>query len=136
MGIRSLQLGKAAIAATLSPDASSTVIHFAEDGVVIPNGLHLVCTDDTYDVRKQVTFKVRPSTYDAKSGSFSKAKQSVSIAIPTVLLDGKTTFTTLRIEIEAHPSIGASVFNELCNYGSELMLDPNYKDFWVLGAKN
>lgn len=136
MGIRSLQLGKAAIAATLTPDASSSVIHFAEDGVVIPNGLHLVCTDDAYDVRKQVTFKVRPSTYDARSGSFSKAKQSVSIAIPTVLSDGKISFTTLRIEIEAHPSVEPAVFTELFNYGSELLLDPNYRDFWALGAKN
>lgn len=114
--------------------AGGTALVFAEDGVTIANGLHLFATSDTdYTTRRVVTIKNRPATLDAKTGSWSKDKKSMSLAKPVVLADGRTVFCTLRLEREAHPSLSAADALELNNLGAQLLTDPDVASFWANG---
>jgi len=136
MGIRSLTLQKAVANPTLTFTENEDAV-FAEDGMAVANGVHLICTSHGSPIdRKQITFKARPSMYDAKTGSFSKGKSGISVVRPHVLADGKVSFLTVRVELEVHPEAEQADINEVVNHAVELMLDDEYRNFWRYGAKS
>jgi hypothetical protein len=61
-----------------------TNVTFAPDGVTVANGLHLVVPADTYDVRRQLTCKVKTPVVNAKLGTYSRDKKSMTLVIPQV----------------------------------------------------
>lgn len=132
MGLKNMSL--IAAPTSITP-AGGTALVFAEDGVTISNGLHLIVpSDDDYQTRRVVTIKNRPPTLDPKTGSYSKDKKSMSLAKPLVLADGRVIFNTIRLERETHPSLSAADALELNNLGAQMLTDPDVVNFWATGS--
>jgi len=132
MGLKNMSL--TANATSITP-AGGTALAFADDGVSIPNGLHLIVPADAdYQTRRQVTIKYRQPSIDAKTGVYSKDKKSICLALPMVLSTGQVVFNTIRIEREVHPSLSAANAAELCNLGAQLLTDADVVSFWANGS--
>jgi hypothetical protein len=131
MGLKTMSL---LAAATVTASGGSALV-FADDGVTIQNGLHLIVPADAdYQTRRQVTVKYRQPTLDPKTGSYSKDKKSISLALPIVLTDGRVVFNTVRIEREVHPSLTAANADELNKLGAQLLTDTDVSAFWASGS--
>jgi len=131
MGLKSMSL----LAGATVSSTGGTALVFAEDGVTIPNGVHLmVPADADYQTRRQVTVKNRPPTLNATTGVYGKDKKSISLALPQTLADGKVVFNTIRIEREVHPLLAAASALELNKLGAQLLSDSDTVDFWANGS--
>lgn len=131
MGLKTVDL-KAGPEFTLTGGIS---LAFAEDGVTIPNGIHMVCTVDTdFTTRRQLTAKVRQPTLDPKTGQFSKDKKSISVSVPFTDGSGKVTYQTLRIEREIHPMYDTASAATLNGIGAQLLVLPAMETFWGVGT--
>ena len=131
MGLKNMSL----LASATVSASGGTALVFAEDGVTIQNGVHLVVPADAdYQTRRQVTAKYRQPTLDPKTGSYSKDKKSISLSKPTVLSDGRVVFNTIRIEREVHPSLSAADCVELNKLGAQMLSDSDLDNFWASGA--
>lgn len=112
-----------------------TALNFVDDGVSIPNGLHVVCTTDAdFTTRRQVTFKYRPSTLDAKTGKWTKDKKSITLVRPCPQTDGSVIFETIRIEREVLPGSTAADKAEFNHIGAQLLNDSDLGGFWDNGS--
>jgi hypothetical protein len=131
MGLKTMSLlATATVSAT-----GGTALAFADDGISISNGLHLmVPADADYQTRRQVTVKYRQPTIDTKTGVYSKDKKSICLALPIVLSSGQVVFNTIRIEREVHPSLSAANAAELCSLGAQLLTDADVTAFWANGS--
>lgn len=131
MGLKTMSLlTGAAVAAS-----GGSALVFADDGVTIQNGLHLIVPADAdYQTRRQLTAKYRPPTLDPKTGVYGKDKKSISLALPIVLPSGQVVFNTIRIEREVHPSLSAASALELCKLGAQLLTDSDVEAFWASGS--
>lgn len=131
MGLKNMSL---LAGATVSASGGSALV-FADDGVTIQNGVHLIVPADAdYQTRRQVTAKYKTPTLDPKTGSYGKDKKSISLALPIVLTDGRVVFNTIRIEREVHPSLSAANALELNQLGAQLLVDANVANFWAAGS--
>lgn len=131
MGLKSMSL---LTGATIAASGGVALV-FADDGVTIPNGLHLIVPGDMdYQTRRQVTAKYRPPTLDAKTNSYGKDKKSLCLVKPIVLADGRVVFNTIRIEREVHPSVTAADCVELNKLGAQLLSDTDTDAFWATGS--
>jgi hypothetical protein len=131
MGLKTMSL---LTAATITPSGGTALV-FAEDGVTIQNGVHLIIPADAdYQTRRQVTAKYRPPSLDVKTSTYSKDKKSISLSKPIVLTDGRVVFNTIRIEREVHPSLPAADALELNKLGAQLLSDLDTVDFWATGS--
>lgn len=131
MGLKSMSL---LAAATVAASGGSALV-FADDGVTIPNGLHLIVPADAdYQTRRQVTVKYRQPSLDAKTGAYGKDKKSICLALPVVLASGQVVFNTVRIEREVHPSLTAAQCLELNKLGAQLLTDVDVDAFWATGS--
>lgn len=131
MGLKTMSL---LASATLSATGGTALV-FADDGVSIPNGVHLIVPADAdYQTRRQVTVKYRPPTLNAKTGAYGKDKKSISLALPQVLSDGTVVFNTIRIEREVHPSLAQASVDELNKLGAQLLFDTDVTAFWATGS--
>lgn len=131
MGLKTMSLLSGATVAS----SGGTALAFAEDGMTIQNGIHLIVPSDAdYQTRRQLTAKYRPPTLDVKTGAYGKDKKSISLALPLVLPDGKVVFNTIRIEREVHPSLSAASALELCKLGAQLFVDDDVVAFWATGS--
>lgn len=131
MGLKTMSLLSAA---TVAASGGSALV-FADDGVTIPNGVHLIVpADSDYQTRRQVTVKYRPPTLDAKTGAYGKDKKSITLVLPQVLSSGTVVFNTVRIEREVHPSLTAATCVELNKLGAQLLSDTDLDAFWATGS--
>lgn len=131
MGLKTMSLSTGATVTT----TGGAALVFADDGVTIPNGVHLVVPADAdYQTRRQLTAKYRPPTLDVKTNVYGKDKKSVCLAQPKVLADGKVIFNTIRIEREVHPSLTAAEAEELNKLGAQLLTDSDVSAFWAAGS--
>lgn len=120
--------------ATIAPTGGSALV-FADDGVTIPNGLHLIVPADAdYQTRRSCTTKYRPPTYDSKTGVYGKDKKTVTYVIPQVLSGGTVVFNILRIEREVHPSFAAASAADMNIIGAQLLTDSDATNFWANGS--
>lgn len=131
MGLKTMSL-----LATATVSASGgTALAFADDGLSIQNGVHLVVPADTdYQTRRQVTAKVKQPTIDSKTGVYGKDRKTISLTLPMVLADGKVVFNVIRVEREVHPSLPAASALELNKLGAQLLTDGDTTDFWAAGT--
>lgn len=131
MGLKTTSiLSGATVSAT-----GGTALVFADDGMTIQNGVHLIVPADAdYQTRRQATVKYRPPTLDTKTGAYGKDKKSISFAVPQVLADGKVVFNTIRIEREVHPSFSAASALDLNVLGAQLLTDADAVAFWATGS--
>lgn len=131
MGLKTMSLlSGATVAAT-----GGTALNFVDDGVSVSNGLHLACSSDSnFETRRQVTFKVRPFTRDAKTGKWNKDKKSVTLVLPRPQTDGTVVFETIRIERELLPSTTQADIDEFMKVACQLILDTDASGFWNNGS--
>lgn len=132
MGLKnmSLQEGAVSISAT-----GGTACVFADDGITIPNGLHLIVPADAdFQTRRSLTVKYRPPTLDPKTSQYTKDKKSMCLARPLVLADGRVVFNTIRIEREIHPSSTTAQRDEMNILGAQLLIDADPGSFWATGS--
>lgn len=131
MGLKSMSLlASATVAAT-----GGSALVFADDGVTIANGVHLVVPADAdYQTRRQVTAKYKAPTVDPKTGSYSKDKKTMSLTLPIVLADGKVVFNVIRVEREVHPSVAAATCTELNKLAAQMLVDTDTDGFWATGS--
>lgn len=130
MGLKSMSL---LAGATISA-SGGTALAFADDGVSIQNGVHLIVAADSFAERRQLTAKYRAATLDVKTGQYGKDKKSVSLAKPVTLTDGRVVFCTIRIEREMHPLEDPAVAVELNKLGAQLLTDSDLDAFWATGS--
>lgn len=131
MGLKTMSLLSGA---TVSA-SGGTALAFAEDGVSIANGVHLVVPADTdYQTRRQVTAKVKQPTLDAKTGVYGKDRKTISLTLPLVLPDGKVVFNVIRVEREVHPSLSAANALELNQLAAQILIDADVAAFWAAGT--
>lgn len=131
MGLKNMSL---LASATISASGGTALV-FAEDGVTIQNGVHMIVPSDTdYQTRRQVTAKYRPPSLDVKTSTYSKDKKSISLSKPIVLPDGRVVFNTIRIEREVHPTLSAADAVELNKLGAQLLADADLDAFWATGS--
>jgi len=131
MGLKNMSL---LAAATVTPSGGTAQV-FADDGVTIQNGLHLIVPADTdYQTRRQATVKYRAPALNAQTGVYGKDKKSISYAVPVVLSTGVVVFNTIRIEREVHPSYSAANCVELNKIGAQLLVDTDTDAFWASGS--
>ena len=131
MGLKTMSL---LAGSTVSATGGSAQV-FADDGVTIQNGLHLIVPADAdYQTRRTATVKYRPPTLDPKTGTYSKDKKSISYTYPQVLSTGVVVFNVIRIEREVHPSFAAASAAELNVIGAQLLSDSDLTAFWATGS--
>lgn len=133
MALKDMSLLTAATVAS----TGGTALVFSDDGITVPNGVHLIVPADAdYQTRRMATFKVRPATVAKAGVSISKDKKSVSFAQPKVLLDGSVVFNLIRIEREMHPTVTAAEAAEFNRIGAQLLTDTDTDAFWANGSTN
>lgn len=131
MGLKNMSLTSAG---TISVTGGSALA-FAEDGIAIANGVHLIVPGDPdYQTRRQVTAKYRPPTLNPKTNSYGKDKKSMSLTLPQVLPDGSVVFNVIRMEREVHPSLSAASCTELNKLGAQMLTDADLDAFWATGS--
>lgn len=131
MGLKQMSL---LTGATVSASGGTALV-FADDGVTIQNGVHLIVPlDADYQTRRQCTVKYRQPTLDPKTGTYGKDKKSVSYAQPVILADGSVVFNTIRIEREIHPSTSAANALDMNVVGAQMLIDADVAGFWATGS--
>jgi len=131
MGLKTMSLLASATVAA----SGGSALAFAEDGVSIPNGLHLIVPSDTdFTTRRQVTVKYRPSTYDTKTGKFTKDKKTLSLVKPYVNTDGSIVFSVIRVERELYPLESAANATEMLKLAAQMCVDTDLDSFWATGS--
>lgn len=130
MGIKNMSL----LTGTAISATGGTAFVFADDGVTIQNGVHLVvpATVD-YRVRESATLKFKPPSLDTL-GVYSRDKKSVSFTVPMILASGKVVNNVIRIEREVHPEFSAANCVEMNKKASQLLFDTDTDSFWAAGS--
>jgi len=119
---------------TAPPTFDGSPLPFVGSAATIQNGLQLVCSSDTnFQTRRVVTFKSRAPSFDAKTKTWSKQKTSFSYVIPAMVNDA-VVYSTIRIEVETHPAVDATILDTLLVGGKSLIFDSNVLTFLKLGS--
>lgn len=115
-----------------------TPIVFAEDGVAIQNGVHLmVPADEDFKTRRVITAKSRNPALDPAKNRYSKSKRSMSFALPVVdTVTNEVTFRTIRIELEMEAAALAADVSEILCLGAQMCISDDTAQFWVTGARS
>lgn len=131
MSMRTMSLLAAAtVAAT-----GGTALVFADDGITIPNGVHLIVPADAdYQTRRTATAKFRQPVLDPKTGLYGKDKKMITFTKPRVLSSGQVVFDLIRIEREMYASATAAECAEMNNIGAQLLVDADTAGFWATGS--
>jgi hypothetical protein len=120
--------------ATFGAMVGGTALVFSDDGVTIPNGVHLVvpATSD-YRVRQSITAKYKPPAV-ATDGVYGKDKKTFSYTVPQILASGKIVFNVVRVEREVHPELSAAAALDLLVIAGQLCFDADTTNFWAAGS--
>lgn len=130
MGLKSLTIKHGA---TNSVAGGSDFV-FADDGVTITNGVHLVVPATTdYSVRESATWKFRPPTL-LPTGVYTRDKKSVSFTVPMTLASGAVVNNVIRIEREVHPEMTVANVLEFNQKAAQLLWDTDTTAFWATGS--
>jgi hypothetical protein len=119
--------------ATLSATGGTAKV-FADDGVSVANGVHLVvpATAD-YRVRESATVKFRPPVL-LPDGTYTRDKKSLSLTIPQLLANGKIVNNVFRLERELHPELSAANATEFNKLVAQMLFDTDTDGFWNTGS--
>jgi len=131
MPIKGAVLKSGASALTVTGGTNKT---FTDDGISIANGVHVSNAAQTdFRVRENITVKVKQPTLST-SGEYSKDKKTITIVIPKILANGKTTFNLIRIERETHPESTAAEAFELLMLACQTVSASDFLSFWSGGS--
>lgn len=120
------------VGATVSA-TGGTAQNFTPDGVDIANGVHLADAGESdYKLRNQLTLKTRNP--QLVNGVYGKGKRWATLVCPMVTADGLVVFNLVRIEVEVHPEMTASDYDDMVKRGSQVLIDADLSDFWATGS--
>lgn len=130
MPLKSMSILSGAAIAVTGGSAKS----FMDDGVSVPNGVHIVCPGTTdARIRENATFKVRPAALLA-DGTYQRRKDVVSITFPQLLASGKVVNNVYRIERDIHPELADAVATDQRKMAAQLLVDADLDNFWLVGS--
>lgn len=134
MGLKNFELlTKATAVHTATADAF--LVAYADDGMSVQNGLHVVDTSSSdYATMKSITFKLRRPVVNVKTGAYGKDKRTIVHVVPVRLASGAIVFNTLRIEREIHPETNASDIAAIDSIGCQLLSIAATEDFRGIGS--
>lgn len=121
--------------ATITPSGGTAKV-FADDGLTVNNGVHLVVPATTdYRVRENATFKYKSPTLLA-DGSYTRDKKEITFVIPMILaVSGKITFNVWRLSREVHPELSAASASDGNKLVSQMLAGDSDTDaFWATGS--
>lgn len=115
-------------------NTGGSALTFADDGVTIPNGVHLtVPAVADFRVRPNATFRYKPPQLLA-DGTWTRANMKASITIPKLLADGTYKNNTYRIEGDVHPESTATEALDIRKLAAQMLFDSDTDNFWVAGS--
>lgn len=130
MGLKNMSIPSGA---TLAPTGGTAIV-FADDGVTIQNGVHLVVPATTdYRVRQSATFKYKPPTL-LPDQTYSRDVKSVSYNVPFVRADGKIVNNVIRVSREVDPEFSAAAALDLNIIAAQMLFDADVTNFWTAGS--
>lgn len=130
MGLKNMSIN---VGGTLA-NTGGTAVVFADDGVTVPNGVHLVVPGDTsYATRRTATAKYRPPVLD-KDGVYSRDKKYISVTWPMTLASGKVVNNVGRVEVEVHPEFSAANAVDMRKLLAQALFDSDTDNFWTAGS--
>jgi hypothetical protein len=107
---------------------------FADDGVTIPNGVHLtVPATADFRVRESASFRYRPAALQA-DGTYSRQNNTVSMTVPKLLASGKYVNNVIRITMDVHPESTATEALDLRKLAAQTLFDSDTDNFWTAGS--
>lgn len=68
-------------------------------------------------------------------GSFTKARRQVQVTRPKILTSGKIDFPTGEVMMKLHPEMSDAEILSMKQDMVQLILDPEYDNFWKFGTK-
>lgn len=130
MGLRNMSINTGGTIA----NTGGTAKVFADDGVTIPNGVHVsVPAVADFRVREHATFRYTPPALQT-DGSYSRQKNVASLTAPKALASGKYANNTVRIEMDIHPESTSTEYADLRKMAAQLLFDPDTDNFWTAGS--
>jgi hypothetical protein len=115
-------------------NTGGTAVVFADDGVTIPNGVHLtVPATADFRVREQATFRYRPAAIQA-DGTYSRQQNTASITVPKALASGVYVNNVIRITMDVHPESSATEALNLRKLAAQMLFDSDTDNFWTAGS--
>lgn len=118
---------------TLANTGGSAVV-FADDGVTIPNGVHLtVPAVADFRVRPNATFRYKPPVLQP-SGTYTRQNNSASITVPKLLADGTYVNNVIRITQDVHPESTTTEAADLRKLAAQMLFDSDTDNFWTTGS--
>jgi hypothetical protein len=107
---------------------------FADDGVTVPNGVHLtVPATVDFRVRESATFRYSPPKLQA-DGSYTRQGNSCSVTVPKLLASGKYVNNVIRTTVDIHPESTATEYSDLRKLGAQALIDADTDGFWSSGS--
>lgn len=131
MGLKNMSL---LTGATISATGGTAFV-FADDGVTVQNGVHLVvpATSD-YRVRESATFKFKPPAL-LGDGTYTRDKKEITYVVPIILASGKISFQTMRVIRELHPEFSAANATNMNKLVAQMLAgDSDTDNFWSAGS--
>lgn len=107
---------------------------FADDGVTIPNGVHLTVPGTAdFRVRESAMFRYTPPRLLA-DGTWTRGKYISSVTVPKLLASGKYVNNTFRIEADIHPESTATEQADIRKLSAQTLIDSDTDNFWSAGS--
>lgn len=107
---------------------------FADDGVTVPNGVHLtVPATADFRVRENATFRYRPASLQS-DGSYTRSQFTASVTVPKLLASGKFVNNTFRITGDIHPESTATEALDIRKLAAQVLFDSDTDNFWTAGS--
>lgn len=130
MGLKNMSIN---IGGTLA-NTGGTAKVFADDGVTIPNGVHVSVPGTTdFRVREHATFRYTPPALQS-DGTYSRQSNTVSLTVPKALASGKYVNNTIRITMDLHPESTATEGLDLRKLAAQTLFDSDADNFWTAGS--
>jgi hypothetical protein len=107
---------------------------FADDGVTIPNGVHLTVPATTdFRLRESATFRYTPPKLQA-DGTYLRGAYTASLTVPKALASGKYVNNVIRITADIHPESTAAEQVDIRKLAAQLLADSDTDGFWTAGS--
>lgn len=130
MGLKNMSINTGGTIA----NTGGTAVVFADDGVTVPNGVHLtVPAVADFRVRPNATFRYTPPALQA-DGTYLRGKYVASVTAPKLLASGKYVNNTFRMEGQVHPESTATEQLDIRKMAAQALIDSDTDNFWSAGS--
>lgn len=110
---------------------------FVTNGAEVNGGIQVVDSANTNAVtRASITARtIKSAALDMSTGVYAgKTKRQVQLVRPKVTASGRVVFPLVRVELEVHPEMTDAEVSALMSEGAQLLVDPDFTNFWKIGS--